>query len=425
MDPESSSTLLIIAASLVASGFFSGMEMAFVSANRLQVEMDSTTSLSGKLVASFFNRPQLFIACMLVGNNLALVLCGIESGQLISQTLFDAADWNTAASPVTALLVQTVITTIVVLITAEFIPKSLFHLAPNLWLNRLSWILALIIGILAMPAMIVVGLSKVFLFPFFKSEGNGDSTKFGATDLNHYLEGMSAKIEPDGEFEHELKIMQNALELGNIRARDCMVPRNEVVAVSSETSINDIKEMFNNTGLSKIVVFDGDIDKITGYIHVKDLFKLPLNISEVLLPTFFIPEPMAGDELLKQFMRRRRHLAVVLDEFGGTAGILTMEDIVEELLGEIEDEHDVEDLIEQEISSKHWLLSARHEVEYLNEKHEIELPTDDAYETLGGLILDKFAEIPEEGKEFEFDGFYIKILKVETNRIDLIELKLL
>ncbi len=425
MDPESSSTLLIIAASLVASGFFSGMEMSFVSANRLQVEMDSTKSLSGKLVASFFNRPQLFIACMLVGNNLALVLCGIESGQLISQTLFDAADWNTAASPVTALLVQTVITTIVVLITAEFIPKSLFHLAPNLWLNRLSWILALIIGILAIPAMIVVGLSKVFLFPFFKSEGNGDSTKFGATDLNHYLEGMSAKIEPDGEFEHELKIMQNALELGNIRARDCMVPRNEVVAVSSETSINDIKEMFNNTGLSKIVVFDGDIDKITGYIHVKDLFKLPLNISEVLLPTFFIPEPMAGDELLKQFMRRRRHLAVVLDEFGGTAGILTMEDIVEELLGEIEDEHDVEDLIEQEISSKHWLLSARHEVEYLNEKHEIELPTDDAYETLGGLILDKFAEIPEEGKEFEFDGFYIKILKVETNRIDLIELKLL
>ncbi len=425
MDPDSSSTLIIIAASLVASGFFSGMEMAFVSANRLQVEMDSTKSFSGKLVASFFNRPQLFIACMLVGNNLALVLCGIESGQLISHALFNAADWNTAASPITALLVQTLITTIFVLITAEFIPKSLFHLTPNLWLNRLSWILALIIGILAIPAMIIVGLSKVFLFPFFRSDGKDDATKFGATDLNHYLEGMSAKIEPDGEFEHELKIMQNALELSNIRARDCMVPRNEVVAVSLETTIDDIKEMFNSTGLSKIVVFDGEIDKITGYIHVKDLFKLPSNISEVLIPTFFIPEPMAGDELLKQFMRRRRHLAVVLDEFGGTAGILTMEDIVEELLGEIEDEHDVEDLVESEISSKHWMLSARHEVEYLNEKLDIELPTEDAYETLGGLILDKVAEIPEEGEEFEIDGFYIKILKVEANRIDLIELKLL
>ncbi|MEC7653325.1 MAG: hemolysin family protein [Bacteroidota bacterium] len=425
MDPDASSTLLTIIASLVASGFFSGMEMAFVSANRLKVEMDSTKSLSGKLVASFFDRPQLFIACMLVGNNLALVLCGVESGALISQAIFDAADWNSATSPITALLVQTVATTIVVLITAEFIPKSLFHVAPNLWLNRLSFVLALIIAILAIPAMIIVGLSKVLLFPFFKSNNSSGSTEFGATDLNHYLEGMSAQIEPDGELEHELKIMQNALELGNIRARDCMVPRNEVVSVSLDSSISDIKEIFNNTGLSKIVVFDGDIDKITGYIHVKDLFKLPENISDILLPTFFIPEPMTGDELLKQFMRRRRHLAVVLDEFGGTAGILTMEDIVEELLGEIEDEHDIEDLIEQEISEKHWILSARHEVEYLNEKHSISLPTEDAYETLGGLILDKVAEIPEEGSELEIDGFHIKILKVEANRIDLIELKLL
>ena len=255
MDPDASSTLLIIASSLVASGFFSGMEMAFVSANRLKVEMDSTRSLSGKLVASFFDRPQLFIACMLVGNNLALVLCGIESGALISQAVFDASDWNTAASPITALLVQTVVTTVVVLITAEFIPKSLFHVAPNLWLTRLSYILAVIITMLAIPAMIIVGLSKVLLFPFFSSNNSSDSTEFGATDLNHYLEGMSAQIEPDGELEHELKIMQNALELGNIRARDCMVPRNEVVSVCLDSSISDIKEIFNKTGLYKIVVF--------------------------------------------------------------------------------------------------------------------------------------------------------------------------
>ena len=423
MDPDPSSTILIIASTLIASAFFSGMEMAFVSANRLQVEMDALKSWSGKLVASFFNKPQLFIACMLVGNNLALVLCGYYSGEIISTTLFDAADWNQAASPITALIVQTLATTIVVLVTAEFIPKSLFHVAPNLWLNRLSLVLALIVGILALPAMLVVALSKLFLFPFNRGSSAAEVSDFGATDLNHYLEGMSAKIEPDGDLEHELKIMQNALELGNIRARDCMVPRNEVVAVSIETPIDEIKDLFNNTGLSKIVVYNEDIDKITGYIHVKDLFKLPETISEVLLPTFFIPEPMAGDELLKQFMRRRRHLAVVLDEFGGTAGILTMEDIVEELLGEIEDEHDVEDLMEKQLGDNHWLVSARHEVEYLNEKLNIQLPTDDAYETLGGLILDNAAEIPEEGKELEIDGFYIKILKVETNRIDLIELK--
>ena len=425
MGPDASSTLFIITASLVASGFFSGMEMAFVSANRLQVEMDSTESLSGKLVASFFNRPQLFIACMLVGNNLALVLCGVESGELISQAIFNAVDWNSSASPITALLVQTVATTIVVLITAEFIPKSIFLLSPNKWLNRLSGILAVIVSVLALPAIIIVGLSKLFLFPFSKGGTDIQSTEFGATDLNHYLESMSSKIKPDGELEHELKIMQNALELGNIRARDCMVPRNEVVSVSKDTSISELKELFNSSGLSKIVIFDEDIDKITGYIHVKDLFKLPENISKVLLPTFFIPEPMAGDELLKQFMRRRRHLAVVLDEFGGTAGILTMEDIVEELLGEIEDEHDIEDLIEQKLGYNHWLLSARHEVEYLNGKLGIKLPTDDAYETLGGMILDNKALIPEEGKEFNIENYHIKILKVETNRIDLIELKLL
>ncbi len=424
MDPIVSSAL-IITASLIASGFFSGMEMAFVSANRLQVEMDSTKSFGGKIIASFFNRPKLFIASMLVGNNLALVICGIESGKLISQAIFNEADWISAPSPILALLVQTVATTIVVLITAEFIPKSLLHLSPNLWLKRLSWFLLIIIGILSIPATIIVGLSKFFLFPFSKGGTDIQSTEFGATDLNYYLERMSAKIEPDSELEHELKIMQNALELGNIMARDCLVPRNEVVAVSNNTSIEEIKELFNKTGLSKIVVFDEDIDKITGYIHVKDLFKLPESISEVLLPTFFIPEPMAGDELLKQFMRRRRHLAVVLDEFGGTAGILTMEDIVEELLGEIEDEHDVEDLIEEELGENHWLISARHEVEYLNEKLGIELPTDDAYETIGGMILDYEAEIPEEEDELEISHYHIKIVKVETNRIDLIELKLL
>lgn len=424
MDPDPASTLLIIAASLIASAFFSGMEMAFVSANRLQVEMDSKKGWTGRLVSSFYHRPQLFIACMLVGNNLALVICGIESGALISQTLFNAADWNTASSPIAALALQTLITTVIVLITAEFLPKSLFHRAPNLWLNRLSIILGIILSILAIPALLIVALSKLFLFPFAKST-KVDDTEFGAIDLNHYLQAMSGKIMPDDELENELKIMQNALELGNIRARDCLVPRNEVVAVSADTPITELKKLFSSTGLSKIVVYEEDIDKVTGYVHVKDLFKLPQSIKDILLPTFFIPEPMTGDELLKQFMRRKRHLAVVLDEFGGTSGILTMEDIVEELLGEIVDEHDVEALKEEAIGDDHWFLSARHEVEYINEKLEIELPTSDAYETLGGLILDNVAEIPEEGKEVVLDKYYFKIVKVETNRIDLIELKLL
>ena len=425
MPPDPYSTILLIVTSLVASGFFSGMEMAFVSANRLQVEMDSEKGVSGRLVSFFFKHPQLFIACMLVGNNLALVVCGIESGALISDSLFGVDDWSSASSPVFALSIQTIITTIVILVTAEFIPKSLFLRSPTVWLNRLSVVLLVILSILVIPSFIIVALSKLFLFPFARKLELNDSNKFGATDLNHYLHTASGTMAPDQELEHEIIILQNALELGNIMARDCLVPRNEVVAVENGTSIEDLKLLFNKTGLSKIVVYETDIDKIIGYVHVKDLFKLPGIIKEVLLPTFFIPEPMAGDELLKQFMKRRRHLAVVLDEFGGTSGILTMEDIVEELLGEIEDEHDVEIHVENEINKGHWVFSARHEVEYLNEKYGLKLPTDDAYETLGGLILDNVAEIPVEGFVVEISDLLITISKVETNRIDLVEVKVL
>jgi len=425
MPPDPLSTILLIVASLVASGFFSGMEMAFVSANRLQVEMDSDKGISGRLVAFFIKHPQLFIACMLVGNNLALVVCGIQSGALISDSLFGVGDWSGASIPVFALSVQTLITTIVILVTAEFLPKTLFLRSPTVWLNRLSIVLTVILTVLAIPALIIVALSKVFLFPFTRKLELSNSTKFGATDLNHYLQNASGKMAPDQELEHEITILQNALELGNIMARDCLVPRNEVVSVENSTSIKDLKNLFNTTGLSKIVVYKTDIDKIIGYVHVKDLFKLPGSIKEIILPTFFIPEPMAGDELLKQFMKRRKHLAVVMDEFGGTAGILTMEDIVEELLGEIEDEHDVEVHVENEISKGNWVFSARHEVEYLNEKYGLDLPTDDAYETLGGLILDNVAEIPEEGFEVKISDLLITISKVETNRIDLVEVKVL
>jgi CBS domain containing-hemolysin-like protein len=425
MPPDPSSTILLIVTSLVASGFFSGMEMAFVSANRLQVEMDSDKGISGRLVSFFIKHPQLFIACMLVGNNLALVVCGIESGALISECLFGVDDWSSATNPVFALSVQTLITTLVILVTAEFIPKTIFLRAPTVWLNRLSLVLTVILAILAIPAIIIVALSKLFLLPFSNKLELSNSNKFGATDLNHYLQNASGKMAPDQELEHEITILQNALELGNIMARDCLVPRNEVVSVEKRTSVEDLKRLFNSTGLSKIVVYETDIDKIIGYVHVKDLFKRPGSIKEIILPTFFIPEPMAGDELLKQFMKRRRHLAVVMDEFGGTAGILTMEDIVEELLGEIEDEHDVEAHVENEISRGHWVFSARHEVEYLNDKYDLNLPTDDAYETLGGLILDNVAEIPEEGFELEISDLLITIYKVETNRIDLVEVKVL
>jgi CBS domain containing-hemolysin-like protein len=424
MDPDPSSSIFIILGSLAASAFFSGMEIAFVSANRLQIELNAKQGWQGQLASSFFKRPQLFIAVMLVGNNIALVICGMESGALISNQIFSSSDWLSSPSPMFALAVQTIVTTLVVIVTAEFIPKSIFLRNPAQWLKRLSAPLLIINTLLAIPAWIIIGLSKIFLFPFTTGRLESVSRGFGSTDLNHFLESASGNMIPEQDLEHELLMLQNALKLNQVQARDCLVPRNEVVSVSTNTSINEIKSIFSDTGLSKIVVYENDIDNIIGYIHVKDLFKSPKSIKEVVLPTFYIPEPMAGDMLLKQFMVRKRHLAVVLDEFGGTAGILTMEDIVEELLGEIEDEHDVEILIEEQIDDKSWILSARHDVEYLNEKLGLNLPEEDAYETLGGLILHRLAAIPKKGDQLKINDINVKIKEVKGSRIILVQLML-
>ena len=270
-----------------------------------------------------------------------------------------------------------------------------------------------------------MGLSLIFLFPFVTNRIEASNRGFGSTDLDHFLESASDKMIPEQELEHELEILKNAIRLSSVQARDCLVPRNEVVAVSKDTSIDEIRDLFTSTGLSKIVIYEEDIDNIIGYCHVKDLFSLPESIEKVVLPTFYIPEPMAGDVLLKQFMLRRRYLAVVLDEFGGTAGILTMEDIIEELLGEIEDEHDVDILTEEEIGDNTWLLSARHEVEHLNEKFDLNLPLDEAYETLGGLILHMIATLPEEGVVINISDCKITVKKVEATRINVVELQLL
>ena len=279
--------------------------------------------------------------------------------------------------------------------------------------------------VLAIPAWVIIGLSKIFLFPFTTGRLESVTRGLGATDLNHFLESASDNMIPEQDLEHELVMLQNALKLNQVQARDCLVPRNEVVSVSTMTTINEIKTIFSDTGLSKIVVYENDIDNIIGYIHVKDLFKSPQSLKEVVLPTFFIPEPMAGDILLKQFLVRKRHLAVVLDEFGGTAGILTMEDIVEELLGEIEDEHDVEILIEEQIDDKSWILSARHDVEYLNEKWGFNMPEQDAYETLGGLILHRLEAIPKKGDQLKINDINVEIKEVKGSKIILVHLMLL
>ena len=312
MDPDPSSSILILALSLLASAFFSGMEMAFVASSRLQTELNAQASLRGKVIAALSNRPQLFIASMLVGNNLALVICGMESGSLISEWLFGVSGWQEATQPMLVLATQTLITTAVVLVLAEFMPKSLFHASPNVWLHVMAYPLLLLVAVLALPAWIVMILSKTLLRPFVGGQVSVES--LGVSDLDHFLKGLSGRMEPEQELEHEPQILQNALDLPSIQARDSMVPRNEVSGVEIDTSVEALQDTFAQSGFSKLVVYKGDIDHIVGYVHAKDLFDRPESLRAILLPTFVVPEPMAGDELLRQFLKRRRHLAVVVDE---------------------------------------------------------------------------------------------------------------
>lgn len=426
--PDPASSILTILASLLGSAFFSGMEIAFVSANRLQLELDAKQGLNGQLLSHFTRRPELFIATMLVGNNLALVFCGLESGALISTSLFDAADWNSAANPILALSVQTLVTTLIVLVLAEFIPKSLFHGDPNYWLRALAWPLAIVHGLLFLPGLLVVGLSQGTIRLVGRRDTEDEERepeRLGATDLDHFIREISGRMEPEQELEHELQIMQNALEFNKIQARDCLIPRNEVVAVDMDTPVSEVRQLFVSTGLSKIVVYKGDIDGIVGYVHSKDLFRMPEQLKHILHPTFVVPEPMAADDILRKFIQRRRHLAVVVDEFGGTSGILTMEDVMEELVGDIEDEHDFEELVEEEIEDGYWRFSARCDVEDLNERYDLELPVHEAYETLGGLILHLAENIPDPGFTIPIRDCILEVETVEQNRIGLVRVRAL
>ena len=422
MDPDPSSSLLILALSLLASAFFSGMEMAFVASSRLQTELKAQQSLRGKIVAYLSNHPQLFIASMLVGNNLALVICGMESGALISQWLFGVEGWQTASQPLAVLATQTLATTAVVLVLAEFMPKSLFHASPNFWLNLFAVPLLLVFAVLAVPAWVVMMISKSLLRPFVGRHVKVTVESLGVSDLDHFVKGLSGRMEPEQELEHELQILQNALDLPSIQARESMIPRNEVSGVDLETSIAELQQAFADSGFSKLVVYQGDMDNIVGYVHAKDLFDRPEALKDILLPTFLVPEPMPGDELLRQFLKRRRHLAVVVDEFGGTAGILTMEDIVEELLGEIDDEHDDEtEDVEHVQDDGTWRVPARREVRVLNDLHGWNLPESDHYDTLGGLILHTVGDIPEEGTVVELEDVELVVREVEENRIMWVE----
>jgi CBS domain containing-hemolysin-like protein len=417
--------LTILALSLLASAFFSGMEMAFVSTNRLQAELDMNQGgKASRIVMHLLGRPERFITTMLVGNNLALVLFGLQSAKLISIALFGAPAWEDVNHPMAALATQTIMATITVLLLAEFLPKSIFQIRPNKWLRWVSLPLLLVHYILLLPAIVVLGISRLLMGRRKQVDANESADQLGTVDLDYYLRSLNERPASETELNlnNEIEILQNALELPDVKARDCLVPRNEIVAVAIEEEIAELEALFEATGLSKIVVYQDDVDHIIGYVHTKDLFQNPSNIRSILHPTFIIPEPMGADEIMKEFIRRRRHLAVVVDEFGGTSGILTMEDIVEELIGEIEDEHDADALTERELAPGHFLLNARLEIDALNKRHGFGLPKEEDYETLGGLIIHHAEHIPEVGHVLQLGNITLIVTAVLGHRIDAIEL---
>ncbi|MBL7941983.1 MAG: HlyC/CorC family transporter [Flavobacteriales bacterium] len=425
MDPLGVASIILLA--LVASAFSSGMEIAFITANKLKVELDRKQGLlSAGIIAWFQQRPKLYIASMLVGNNIALVVYGYYMGEAV-MTGLDMI-WGNAELVLGKwgeLLTQTAISTIVVLFFGEYIPKAIFSVNPNRWLNLFAPLLVIWFGVLFVFAWSVTKIADLFLRIFLGKAPEAETVEFGRVDLNHYLEEVTGNIHPGKNLDHEIQIFQNALDFSKIKARDCLIPRNEIVAVDLEDSIENLTEKFIQTRLSKILVYCENIDHCIGYVHSYELFRHPSSIKSVVRPVLIIPEPMPANEILEMFIKQKRNVAVVVDEFGGTAGVITMEDIVEEIFGDIEDEHDREDLVEQKLSDQAYIFSARLEINYLNDTYGLGLPADeDQYDTLGGLILYLVEDIPEKGSVIENEGFNFEIMEVSDTRVETVKIKI-
>lgn len=417
------SYLIYVLITLLFSAFFSGIEIAYISANKLQIELQNKQgSLSGRILSGFVQRPGQFIGTTLMGNTIALVLYGIFMAYLLEDPL---RMWlpDSLANEGVILILQTIISTIIVLITAEFLPKSLFMLNPNSMLNVFAVPMMLIYYLMFPVVWAVVGLSRFFITKVLRLEYSEDKPVFTVTDLNSFIQDHMNQPKSDGTAEIDTKIFDNAVEFKTVRLRECMVPRTDIVAVEVEDSIEELKEVFAESGHSKIIVYRETIDDVIGYCHQLELFKKPKSIEDILTPIIIAPESALANELLIEFIQERKSLALVVDEFGGTSGIVSMEDIIEEIFGEIEDEYDNDDLIEQKIGDFEYLLSARHEIDYLNDKYDWELPEGE-FETISGLILSHTENLPKKGESVMIGPYTFTIMTKQDHRIDSVRLKI-
>ena len=423
-----SSETLIIVLSLLFSAFFSGMEIAFVSSNKIHIEIEKKQSgFLSHLLKKITAKPSKFIATMLIGNNIALVVYGLYMGDVLvdwfAQYLATDSTFFYYLFNELSLLTQTIISTLVILVTAEFLPKVFFQIYANSLLKLLALPAYVFYLLFSFFSSFVIWISDFVLKTFFKTKGDEVQLAFTKVELGNYISEQMESVEADDEVDSEIIIFQNALEFSEVKAREAMVPRTELTAIEIHDSIKNLSTLFTQTGHSKIVVFKNSIDDILGYVHAFDLFKNPKSIKSMLMPVEFVPETMLAKDILNVLTKKRKSLAVVLDEYGGTSGILTVEDIVEELFGEIEDEHDSVALIEEQLDECSFLFSARLEVDYLNETYKLQLPEHENYETLGGLIVHFTQEIPEQDQQIKIENFQFTIQEVSNTKIELIALK--
>ena len=412
--------IILFILSLIGSAFFSGMEQAYLSSNRLRIEVERTRgSLRGRINAIFYRNQSTMIAMMLLGNNISLVVYGITFGHLL---IGESNELWGIKSEILILSIQTILSTLLVLIGAEFLPKAIASINPNRFLNLGTYPLLLIYVILYLPTQFILFLS-LLLLKATGSKMKSSEKVFSKIDLEHYVEDLNSRISPEQELKHEMTILQNALEFNNVKARDCMIPRTEIIAVDVNETVEATLSLFQQKGLSKIVIYRNSIDNIIGYVHSFDFFSSPNSITQILKPIGFVPGVLSGKELLETFSKQTGNIAVVTDEYGGTAGIITIEDVIEEIFGDIEDEHDKEDWLEEQLSDSEYIFSARVDIDYINENYPISLPESEEYDTLGGLITYRLERIPTKNTTLELSNdIRIVIEEVSERRIEKVRL---
>ena len=412
--------LAIIGICILLSAFFSGMEIAFVSANKFQVEMQKKREeINARFLSRITADSSRFITTMLIGNNIALVVYSLFMGDLIVDFIPEGT-----FNGFTTLLLKTIISTIIILVNAEFLPKAIFRIYANEALWFFAPVSYFFYWLFYVLSSVISGISNFFLKVFFKSPKEDEQVGFSKEELGNYITEQLENAEDLEEVDSEIQIFQNALQFNNVKAREIMIPRTEIVAVEINDTIPNLRNLFVKTGYSKILIYKSNLDEILGYVHAFDLFKKPRNIRSMLMPVEFVPETMMINNVLNALIKKKRSLSIVLDEFGGISGLVTIEDIVEELFGEIIDEHDTVELTEEMVSESEFNFSARLEVDYLNETYGLELEENEAYETLGGYIVYFNEDIPSEGEVIEIGSNSFEMLTVDSSKIMEVRLKI-